>query len=239
METVAKPRKIKTGKGPIGSSRQIISADGEKMRVSVVNIKPPNFRSAIFKIVGIAPLVVHRFSKKVGDQMRKKMETGKAASSKKDRDPQDLDELFMESRYRSPQGWDGFNASAIRASMINVCRLVNFKMTLAKLSIFVEQDGWDKLEPQIPLIRIYGEAVRQDDIGRVETGQPYVTVRAAYHDWYAKPKIRWDADQFTLDDITNLLSRVGLQNGLCEGRPNSKNSCGMGWGLFEVQRGSE
>src|SRR5262249_41574499 len=161
--------------------------------------------------------------------------TGKAASSKRNRDPQDLDQSFHDSRYISKEGWDGFNASAIRASMINVCRLVNFKMTLAKLAIFVEPDGWDEKEPQIPLIRIYSDPARQDDIGRVETGQPYVTVRAAYHNWSAKPRIRWDADQFTLEDITNLLTRVGLQNGLCEGRPNSKKSCGMGWGMFKVE----
>ena len=49
-------------------------------------------------------------------------------------------------------------------------------------------------------------------------------------------EIRWDADQFTLDDVTNLLSRVGLQVGIGEGRPDSKNSAGMGWGLFEIAR---
>jgi hypothetical protein len=108
-------------------------------------------------------------------------------------------------------------------------------MTLAKLSLFVEQDGWDKEEPQVPLIRIYGKPVRQDDVARVETGQPYVTIRAAYHDWTAKVRIRWDADQFTVQDVSNLLSRVGMQVGIGEGRPYSKNSTGMGWGTFDVE----
>jgi hypothetical protein len=52
-------------------------------------------------------------------------------------------------------------------------------MTLAKMSVFVVADGCDALEPQIPLVRIYGDPVRQEDVARVETGQPYVTVRAA------------------------------------------------------------
>jgi hypothetical protein len=108
-------------------------------------------------------------------------------------------------------------------------------MTLAKMSIFVEADGWDKEEPQIPLIRIYGKSVKQEDIARVETGQPYVAVRAAFHQWSAKISLRWDGDQFTVEDIANLLSRVGLQVGIGEGRPDSKNSAGMGWGLFEVR----
>lgn len=174
-----------------------------------VQIKPPNFGRAEFHIVGTAPLVIHRFSAKVKEQMRQKMETGKAASSKKTREPKSTDEIFAESRYTSAKGWDGVHAAAFRNGMIDACRLVNFKMTLAKCSVFVEADGWDKAEPQIPLVRIYGEAIKQEDVGRVETGQPYVTVRAAYHDWKAKVRIRWDADQFTLSDVSNLLARVG------------------------------
>ncbi len=205
------------------------------MSSASVSIKPPNFENAIFGIKGNAPLVIHRFSAKLKEQMRLKMETGKAAGSKKDRTAKDSDETFQDARYIAREGWDGFNAAAMRCACISACRLVGFKMTLAKLSIFVPADGWDKFEPQIPLIRIRGEAVRQDDMARVETGQPYVTIRAAYHDWSAKVNIRWDADQFTLGDISSLLSRVGQQVGIGEGRPDSKNSAGMGWGTFDLE----
>lgn len=198
-----------------------------------VTIKPPNFQIAAFNVRGAGvPLVIHRFSAKTKAQMKQKMETGKAASSKKNREAKDTDDLFNEARYVSPDGWDGFNASSIRNAMISACRLVNFKMTLAKLSVFVEADGRDAVEPQIPLIRIHGTPTKQEDMARVETGQPYVTVRAAYHDWKATIKIRFDGDQFTAQDISNLVSRVGLQVGIGEGRPDSKNSAGMGWGLF-------
>lgn len=200
-----------------------------------VQIKAPNFQTAVFSIRGTAPLVVHRFSAKTKQQMKDKMETGKSASSKKNREAKATDELFEEARYRSREGWDGFHAASIRNAMISACRLVGFKMTLAKMSLFTVADGIDKDEPQIPLIRIYGTAMKQEDMARVETGQPYVTVRAAYHDWSAKIRIRWDADQFSLVDVTNLLSRVGMQVGICEGRPDSKNSAGCGWGTFEIE----
>lgn len=208
----------------------------ESPKQQTVSIKPPNFGIATFQITGVAPLVIHRFSAKTKQQMKDKMETGKAAGNKKNREAKATDDLFQEARYRSAEGWDGFNASSIRAAMISACRLVGFKMTLAKLSVFVVADGVDATEPQIPLIRIIGEAMKQEDMARVETGQPYVTVRAAYHNWKAKVRIRYDADQFTLQDVTNLVSRVGLQVGIGEGRPDSKNSAGMGWGLFEVEQ---
>ena len=202
-----------------------------------VTIKAPNFQIAEFEVNGVAPLVIHRFSSKTKNEMKQKMETGKAASSRKNREPKLTDDLYQESRYISEDGWDGFHAGAIRKAMISACRLVNFKMTLAKLSIFIIRDGWDKKEPQIPLVRIYGTPIKQEDIARVATGGPYVTVRAAFRQWSAKIKIRWDADQFTIDDIFNLLSRVGMQVGICEGRPDSKESAGMEWGLFEVKQG--
>lgn len=204
---------------------------------TAVAIKPPNFGESTFRIKGTAPLVIHRFSSKTKNEMKLKMETGKAASSKKNREAKDTNDLYNEARYVSKEGWDGFHAASVRNAMISACRLVGFKMTLAKLSIFVIADGWDAKEPQIPLVRIYGDPSKQEDMARVETGQPYVTVRAAYYDWTSKIRIRWDLDQFTAEDITNLLMRVGMQVGLCEGRPDSKNSAGMGWGLFEIVPG--
>lgn len=205
-------------------------------RSAVVHIKPPNFQSAIFEIIGIAPLVIHRMGAKYRTMQRQKIETGKPAASKRNREPQEPAQICNDARYVSKEGWDGFQASAIRCAMISACRLVGFKMTLAKLSVFVEADGWDAIEPQIPLIRIYGKFILQEDVVRMADGTPNLSFRPAYHDWKAKIKIRWDADQFTLEDVANLLSRVGLQVGIGEGRPDSKNSAGCGWGLFSVVR---
>lgn len=200
-----------------------------------VQIRPPNIRTAVFSVVGTAPLVVHRFAHKAQESMKAKMEAGSTARKGKAREAADLDKVYNDARYYSKDGWDGFNASAIRHAVISACRLVGFKMTLAKLSLFVLQDGWDAVEPQVPLIRIYGKARRLDAWARVETGQAYITIRPCYDEWKAKIQIRFDADQFTVEDVTNLLARAGQQVGICEGRPDSKNSVGMGWGTFAIE----
>jgi hypothetical protein len=207
-----------------------------KPLTTTIRIQPPKFEIAEFIIKGTAPLVIHRFSQKTKEEMKQKMESGKPASSRKTRQPKATDDLYEEARYRSKEGWDGFAASSVRNAMISACRLVGYKMTLARLSVFVIQDGWDGLEPEIPLIRIIGKPKKIESMARVETGQPYITVRASYFPWSAKIRIRFDADQFTIQDVSNLLARVGLQVGLGEGRPDSKNSAGLGWGLFEVQQ---
>jgi hypothetical protein len=207
----------------------------------IVTIKPPNLQVARFEIEGLdgSPLVIHRFSQKMKAAMLATMMAGSTRRKGKAREPFDPQATYEGARYRHADGWDGFNASSIRAAMISACRLVGFKMTLAKLSLFTIQDGWDVLEPEIPLIRIYGEPRRLESVAHVETGAAYITVRPCYDKWSAKPTIRFDADQFTLEDVTNLLARVGAQVGIGEGRPDSKNSAGMGWGMFRVKGNEE
>lgn len=205
----------------------------EKKKV-IVQIKAPNIQTAGFDVIGTAPLVIHRFSHKVLLQMEQKMEAGSTAKKGKSREAANLEDLYNEARYISKEGWDGMNASAVRCSLISACRLVGFKMTLAKLSLFVLADGRDAKEPEIALIRIYGKPRMVKMRARVETGQPYVCIRPFYDDWKMKVKIQYDADQFTQTDIANLLQRVGKQVGWGEGRPDSKDSAGMGWGTFDI-----
>lgn len=199
-----------------------------------VTITPPNIKTAVFKIIGTAPLVIHRFSAKAKNGMLDKMKEGSTANKGKKREPLDTDATFNQARYIAKEGWDGFNVASIRCGLISACRLVGFKMTLAKLSVFVEADGRDATEPEFGLIRIYGKPRKTEMVARVETGQAYVTIRPSYDEWYANVRIRFDADQFKVEDITNLLARVGAQVGIGEGRPDSKNSAGMGWGTFRI-----
>jgi hypothetical protein len=118
--------------------------------------------------------------------------------------------------------------------MISACRLVGFKMTLAKMSIFVEADGFDA-DDGTPLVKlIAGEPERMDAAVRNATGVIDIRSRPMWREWQADLRVRFDGDQFTLDDVANLLSRVGVQVGIGEGRPDSKASAGMGWGTFKL-----
>jgi hypothetical protein len=52
--------------------------------------------------------------------------------------------------------------------------------------------------------------------------------------WECILTVRYDADMFSATDVVNLVARVGCQCGIGEGRPNSKDSTGCDWGLFDV-----
>lgn len=194
-------------------------------------IKPPRFSTVELLIEGIAPLVVERFSKKM--ELMEKMAQGPSAKNKRERTARDYDNEAEEARYRAPEKWEGMNAAAFRAGMISACRLVGFKMTLAKLSVFIEADGFDAKDG-IPLIRIYGQSETFTAHTRNATGVVDVRSRPMYRQWAANLRIRFDADQFQVSDVINLISRVGLQVGIGAGRPDSKSSSGCGWGMFRV-----
>lgn len=205
--------------------------DGSIKKNEQVIISAPRFGIVRQKIIGTAPLVIERFSKKA--ELMAKMQEGKSAKSKKERVARDYEKDAEDARYRSVDGWEGMNAAAFRAGMISACRLVNFKMTLAKLSTFIEPDGFDK-QDGIPLVRIYGESETFTAHTRNSTGVVDVRSRPMYRQWHAILTLRFDQDQFSTTDVLNLLARVGGQVGIGAGRPDSKASAGCGWGLFRL-----
>lgn len=196
-----------------------------------VIISAPNFGVLELIIRGTAPLVIERFSKKA--ELMAKMAEGSVAKSKKQREARDYERDAEEARYRSHDGWEGMNAAAFRAGMISACRLVGFKMTLAKLSCFIEADGFDRIDG-LPLVRIYGESRTFSAHTRNATGVVDVRARPQYQLWAARLRIKFDQSQFRAADIINLMARVGMQVGIGAGRPDSKSSAGCGWGTFEV-----
>jgi len=200
-----------------------------------VTISPPNFQIAEFKIKGITPYVQNAFPKKVIEEMEEKHKAGSTAKKGTKRQPKDFDLAYEQSKHISEEGWYGIPAAAFRNAMISACRIVGFKMTLAKLAVFVIEDGFDKNDDQ-PLVKIIkGEPYHQNSMVRIAMDTPDIHARAHWKaGWEAKVKIRYDADMFTAEDLANLLTRVGLQVGIGEGRPDSKKSAGMGWGLFEI-----
>lgn len=198
-----------------------------------VLIQPPRFKTVKFLIKGTAPYVHQRFWKK-GQVMEAQM-AGDQAKTRKKRTPKDFKKEYEESKHKTKSGWCGIPASSFRNAVISACRIVNFKMTLAKLAIFVEADGWD--QDGMPIVRINGEPEQHIGYARNDNGSIDIRARPMWKKWTASVRVRFDADMFSETDVANLLHRVGQQVGIGEGRPDSKKSAGLGWGLFEIIHG--
>jgi len=200
-----------------------------------VAITPPNLRTAHFVIRGVAPLVINAFPAKAREQMKAKQCAGSQGKKGVQRDAKDFALCYEQAKHVSVDGWLGFPASAIRSALISACRLVGFQMTRAKLSVFCVADGFDKIDGT-PLVRISkGEPHYVEHAVRNESGVADIRPRPMWNPgWEAAVKIMYDGDQFSDTDVANLFHRAGMQVGIGEGRPDSKNSAGMGWGVFEI-----
>lgn len=201
----------------------------------VVSVQAPKIEVAEFRIVGTAPYVQNRFSEKARAKMRRTQEGGSTTRKGAKREAKQFDEAFQAATHRDADGHCGIPAPAFRNAAISACRLVGFAMTRAKISLFCEADSFDA-EDGTPLVFIAPEPHYSELAVRNETGVPDLRARPMWDaGWTATVRMAYDADQFTLDDVTNLLLRAGRQVGIGEGRPDSKRSNGMGWGLFRIE----
>jgi len=201
-----------------------------------VRITRPRLRTATIAIQGISQYVQHAFSEKQRKQMEETQRAGQQGRSRRTRTPKDFEAMYEAAKHVSKEGWPGIPAPAFRNACIAACRLVGFKMTHAKMSIFIEADGVDR-NSGTPLVRIIGEPHIQQDPVRNESGVADIRWRPAWDEWRASVRVTWDEDQFSATDVFNLMMRAGLQVGIGEGRPDSPNSNGLGWGRFEVVEG--
>lgn len=229
-ETAKKKAKKKAAKKAAKKASYKREKEGDKRIV----VSAPKIETAQFRIRGTAPYVQCKFSDKAKAVMRKTQEQGSVARKGKKKEPKDFNALFESCQHRSKEGWAGIPANGIRAACVRACSIVGYKMTEAKLSVFVEADGYDATEGT-PLVRISkGKPRHVEHAVRIQQTTD-IRVRAMWDPgWEAKVRVRYDADQFSLDDVSNLIMRVGLQVGVGEGRPFSRSSSGMGWGTFEV-----
>jgi hypothetical protein len=226
-------RERKSGAGAGVVPEQVGSLKAESLKG---NVPAPNFQYVKFKITGDAPMVQNKFSQEARDLMRYQQEHPEEKKRGKKRVPKDFDAGYQGAMHKMKGGGYGIPASVFRQAMVSACRLVGFKMTIAKLAVFVVADGVDD-DDGAPLVKITkGDPYRKDSYVRNDNGSADIRPRPFWNPgWEAIVHVRFDGDIFEAQDIHNLMARVGIQVGIGAGRPDSKTSCGQGWGTFTVE----
>jgi hypothetical protein len=214
-------------------TEEVITSETDPTKKTTI-IRPLNMKILQVKIVGTAPYVHGKFSVKAREKMRKGQEEGAIKNSKKPREKKNFKLLLEEATHRTPEGWAGIPCPSFRNALISACRTVAFKMTHAKLAVFCEADGNDATDG-MPLVRIKGVPGMFTLPCRNADGSTDIHPRPIWKPgWSAVVRIRWDADMFSQEDVVNLLVRAGVQVGIGAGRPDSRNSAGLGFGTFQV-----
>lgn len=203
--------------------------------VKILVIEAPKMECVSLLIRGTSPYCQNRMSAKAIQMMKDAQEAGSVGKKGKKREPKDFKQCYEQAKHVSDEGWLGIPCMAFKNAMVSACRLTGFAMTRSKLAVFVEADGNDVVD-MCPLVRITkGKPRYVEHPVRNASGVADIRARPMWAPgWEAVITVRYDADQFSTQDVLNLLQRVGMQVGVGEGRADSKESCGQGWGFFEV-----
>ncbi len=148
-----------------------------KSQTKSVEILEFQIREVTIPIVGISPLIVHRFSEKAMKMIQDK-QAGKAKNKKHDiRDPEGD---YEGAKHKSVLGWDGFPAAGFKAAMIRGAKMIGMVMKDTQTSFFVQAN-----DEETQLVRIYGESRMRTDQVRVGMGSADIRYRPEYVNWNA------------------------------------------------------
>lgn len=182
-----------------------------KTQSKSVEILEFQIKEVVIPIVGISPLIVHRFSEKALKMIQDK-QGGKAKNKKHEiRDPE---ADYQGAKHVSPQGWEGFPAAGFKAAMIRGAKMIGMVMKDTQTSFFIKADC-----EETQLVKIHGEARMRTDQVRVGMGSADIRYRPEYVSWYAELTIEFNAGVLSLDQIYQLVKAAGYGCGIGEMRP--------------------
>jgi hypothetical protein len=191
----------------------------------IVELRRLEDQEAELEIVGVSPLIVHRWSEKARQQMRDKMSGEKAPAR---REPKNPEKEAEDATYFLDDGRPGMPAVAFKAAMVEACRFFsNVTMTEVKRLLFVVGEGTEQLVP------INGERTIREDTPRVGQAQTDLRYRSQFWPWSATIRVRFPKGIISPASVAALLD-AGGRSGVGEWRPGSPKSNTGTYGQFRL-----
>jgi hypothetical protein len=177
-------------------------------------IPPLDVRSLILRIIGDAPLIVHRFSEKARRQMLDK-QMGVASEGRQFKNPE---EDFRDSLYIMANGRHGFPAIAFKNACVTACTSTGKAITkvAARQAFHVVGD----------LIEIEGTPTMREDTVRIGAGIADIRHRGEFREWACRLLIRYNARVISDQQLISLMNLAGFSVGVGEWRPERDGQFG-------------
>lgn len=182
-------------------------------------------------IVGLTPVIPHRWAEKAKNMMRIK-QFGQTQEKRLPKDPEEEAESAM---YRLPDGRPGIPSTAFKGAMVAACRFFEgLPMTEGRLLIYVRGEGPDQL------VALSGTEQVREDMPRNATGVVDLRYRTALlagvegvDPWRANITIVYPPRLISKNSVLNLLDAAG-RVGVGDWRPGSPKSNTGTYGCFRI-----
>ena len=184
-------------------------------------------------IVGITPLIVHRFSEKAKRQMLDAMQGRKKVKSI--RDPEaDYNEAFY--RYKDTEGEEhyGFPSVGFKSATISAARLYDKSVTMTSLRQALFFGGIMGVDGQL-LTPINGEPQMREDVVRLSMSSTDLRYRPMFEGWSATLEVTYVSSVLSRNSVLSLIDAGGLTVGVGEWRPEKRGELGS----FQINQNQE
>lgn len=177
-------------------------------------------------IVGVSPVIPHKWSEKALRMMREAQSGSKARAKK---EPKEAKAEAEGSLYRLPNGQPGFPATGFKAAIVGAARFFDgVTMTSLKSGLFVEGEGPDQLVP------LDGEMTLREDTPRNANGVADLRYRYQFDPWSAVLRVTFLPALMDAKSVYALVDAAG-NGGVGDWRPSAPKSQTGTFGRFEVR----
>lgn len=173
-------------------------------------------------VIGLSPLLVHKFSEKARKVMLDAMQGRKTP-----KEPKDPEKEFEASMYRMDDGGFGFPILGFKAATVSAARFYGSDVTMTGLrqSLFF-QGEWSKVEGQ-SMARVEGDPHMREDVVRVARGGTDLRYRAEFPEWRTTLKVIYVKSLLTKESVVSLVDAGGLGVGVGDWRPERSGDFGQ------------
>lgn len=206
-----------------------------------VTIAPEVFQPIVLKrlekhvakvtVVGVTPVIPHRWSEKAKKMMLDKQQ-GKASEKKAPKDPE---AEAHAATYWCADGRPGIQAVGFKAAIADAARFFDKSVTIEMLKRAIHIYGEVTADGDV-VVPIDGEITMREDTARTSTGVANLTYRNQIWPWRAELHVEYIASLITEETLVTLIDAAGV-NGVGDWRPSSPKSKSGTFGKFRVDEG--
>ncbi len=200
----------------------------KKDDTSIIEISRIDAEHLRVPIVGVTPLIVHKFSEKAKRQMLDNMQGRK--SPKEPKNPQAEYEAAF---YRLKDGAPAFPSIAFKASVVGAARFFSgITMTALKQFVFFRGEIGDDGRS---MVRIEGEPKMREDVVTVGRGGSDLRYRPEFGEWRTVLDVVYVTSALTRNSVLSLIDAGGMGVGVGEWRPEKDGD----FGTFKIDTDRE
>lgn len=185
-----------------------------------VTIRQIEAQTMIVPILGLSPLIVHRFSEKAKRQM---LDTMQGKSTPKE--PKDPVAEYKAAFYRFKDGGYGMPCIAFKAATVGGCRFYGKAVTMTSIKQYIFTRGEVGMDGQ-QLARIDGEPRMREDVVRVGRGGADLRYRPEFPEWSTELTVTFVTGSVDRDSVLSLIDAGGMGVGVGEWRPEKDGDFG-------------